>query len=439
MSADFMPMTGTVYADSANATGQILSRTPNVRGPRKLIKEELQLIEERGSCRLEQFPAAAPRFGRARFCTGKDDAECTEPCPEEYSKTLTGICQQLCPQEGGPTQLCERTRTCVRAGALCPRSVTEPPYLCAAPRTLLGSCAKQEYQASVMPWKTTNDSCTGLLYKDFFGTWQCAEPVRYQPCQWGFQQLHLGGICQQQCPEWMLDCGDSCSLPGVRCGTVVPMYLCRIPKPRCTQAGRTARALHAACTAGGYSPSSCPLLLHVHGGCGGSRLQVALGGASMGAVKQMEVWWSTSQESTSVLQAIRLTYSSKDAQQILGNETMAGTAVPGLTYMFHEGETIKKLWMWTNSHVADAATLTPILGGLQLTTSSLSGGISTAGSKRTEETGAGVDLAVFESQSAALGSGVILGGVAFSTSTVIQSLALIFSQHQYAGPSDGEL
>lgn len=48
MSADFMPMTGTVYADSANATGQILSRTPNVRGPRKLIKEELQLIEERG-------------------------------------------------------------------------------------------------------------------------------------------------------------------------------------------------------------------------------------------------------------------------------------------------------------------------------------------------------------------------------------------------------
>lgn len=125
--------------------------------------------------------------------------------------------------------------------------------------------------------------------------------------------------------------------------------------------------------------------------------------------------------------------------QILGNETMAGTAVPGLTYMFHEGETIKKLWMWTNSHVADAATLTPILGGLQLTTSSLSGGISTAGSKRTEETGAGVDLAVFESQSAALGSGVILGGVAFSTSTVIQSLALIFSQHQYAGPSDGEL
>lgn len=36
----------------------------------------------------------------------------------------------------------------------------------------------------------------------------------------------------------------------------------------------------------------------------------------MGAVKQMEVWWSTSQESTSVLQAIRLTYSSKDAQQV---------------------------------------------------------------------------------------------------------------------------
>ena len=65
----------------------------------------------------------------------------------------------------------------------------------------------------------------------------------------------------------------------------------------CQIRAREALARRTACGAEGYrSPGSCPLGLRLHGGCGGSRLQVASALRSQGSVTGFEVWWGSAHD-----------------------------------------------------------------------------------------------------------------------------------------------
>jgi hypothetical protein len=116
-----------------------------------------------------------------------------------------------------------------------------------------GSCAKQSYQA-VLAVRNVGVECSdGLTFKDYTGGWRCAPPPELSACAPGFSnntgsRAGIGMHCRQECPPWLVDCGDSCHMPGVHCSTA-PQHLCPVVPLEgawwgwCTQSAKSACAL----------------------------------------------------------------------------------------------------------------------------------------------------------------------------------------------------
>eukprot|EP00878_Enallax_costatus_P027829 GHUV01029991.1.p1 GENE.GHUV01029991.1~~GHUV01029991.1.p1 ORF type:complete len:260 (+),score=20.61 GHUV01029991.1:82-861(+) len=191
---------------------------------RRFTWEDLQPIPSRGTCKLAWYTATAPKFGNNVLCNGSTANECVEPCMMGFQKLdNSSVCVQRCLAEAvGPSSPCPMSRTCVKHEAVCPL-LTDVPYYCPLPDQFLGSCAKQQYQAIISNHKT-EQPCRGIFIKQHTGKYRCSEGPVHEPCDPGFTNTTknastagLGARCLQVCPPWLVDCGETCHMPGVPC------------------------------------------------------------------------------------------------------------------------------------------------------------------------------------------------------------------------------
>jgi hypothetical protein len=279
-----------------------------------------------------------------------------------------------------------------------------------------------------------------------------------------------------------------------------PMPLCKLAVGGCSLAAREQGALKAACAAAGHpSTSACPMALSLHGGCGGQRLHAASGVRRGATVRRIEAWWgvagasaaaaaeagaSASNATTAIttttaannlaaidqdaILALRLTYS-QGAVQVLGNATLAaatggsdgvgvGGEPPRGVLELSPGETIERVRTWRSRTLVDGATLTPVLGGFEITTSRgkrlLAGGGKDAApgaalrdaaaaaaprSGRSALAAAAADdgfvsssdrTLVLDRGSAGLGTGVMVGAAAYTSPSAVGSLGFLFMRPQ---------
>jgi len=107
----------------------------------------------------------------------------------------------------------------------------------------------------------------------------------------------------------------------------------------------------------------------------------------------------------------RTTTNPNPHKQVIGNETAASTTSPRAAYAFQDGESIRRLTIWSSERSLDGATMTPLVGGLSFSTS-LKGGFMAGEppSALPQQQGGGAGAAVPPSPLAAAAAAAGKGG-----------------------------
>eukprot|EP00879_Flechtneria_rotunda_P013498 GHRR01014093.1.p1 GENE.GHRR01014093.1~~GHRR01014093.1.p1 ORF type:complete len:350 (+),score=100.89 GHRR01014093.1:875-1924(+) len=340
--------------------------------------------------------------------------------------------------------MCAISRTCIKAEGVCPM-LADVPFYCPVPDQFLGSCAKQSYQALTATHKTEHP-CAGTLYKDYTGKWRCSHAVMHEPCSAGFANITsvtagVGTRCMQMCPPWLVDCGETCHMPGVPCSQPSDV-LCPVAlTTACSLTERSTAALQAACQQEGFrTVSGCPLGLSMHGSCGGAKLQVTAGLRSKGFLRKVEAWWGPVAGAEPLpdnfdgpLRAVRLTFSDHKEPVVFGNTSHTLVSLPRMTFKMNPNELVIGTNLWSSSSVMDGTYLTPMLAGFSIFTTSKNtwqaGGMTDwEGKMGTAKIGAALSnwdqhLALSGTN---LGVGLPVGAAAYTGDSGIHAFGLLF-------------
>eukprot|EP00878_Enallax_costatus_P029822 GHUV01032381.1.p1 GENE.GHUV01032381.1~~GHUV01032381.1.p1 ORF type:complete len:258 (+),score=55.74 GHUV01032381.1:66-776(+) len=160
----------------------------------------------------------------------------------------------------------------------------------------------------------------------------------------------------------------------------VLLCCCCLCGAACSLMDRSRRALQKACQQEGFRGiSGCPLTLNMHGSCGGARLQLRSGLRKGGFLRQVEVWWGpvVGQEPLpdnydGPLRAVRLAFSDQKQPVVFGNATLAVSSSPRMTFKLDPNELVIGTNLWSSSSVMDGTSLTPLLAGFSVYTSTRS-------------------------------------------------------------------
>ncbi|WIA31059.1 hypothetical protein OEZ86_001089 [Tetradesmus obliquus] len=440
--------------NKADGTGQYHSRWSfkKLSGARLSgFFQDMQPVPGRATCRLGWYTAQPPRYtGNTVLCSGSSMENCLEPCLAGYDQLQnSSLCMQRCPDEAvGPAQLCPVSRTCIRAAGVCPM-LSEVPYICPVPDQFLGTCAKQSYQAVVGTQQAAGRLCSGTLFKDHDGSWRCAEGLVQEPCSSSFTNTTevmngIGARCMQVCLPWLVDCGDTCNMPGVPCSQKAEVLCPVAPLTACDLAERSRTALRTACQHEGFRGiGGCPLTLSMHGGCGGAKLQVRSGLRHGGFVRAVEAWWGPApvvggaplpDNYDGPLRAVKLMFSDKTEPVVFGNASHALSSSPRMTFNFAANELVVSSNFWSSSSIMDGPRLTPVLAGFSVFTNDRNS-YSAGGTTNWDKFGAGSEkvgeaLSNWEQHTALggreLGVGLPVGAAAYVSDAGIHAFGLIY-------------